>query len=226
MRSLFLLLFTLITFPFYAQKVEERIYHFDNYKVMSVKNNYNRYDYKEIRIQSSVDTSYYIRIIYNPKFKAYNCAYLLDRNRKENLKFKVDFNFKQIQDLSNLKNPTYEKYYDHYDVKYTQYNPSIEKIEYKVDAVKNTTIVYLKRYDNNNFKKIIHEENYLFEKNDQIVCNDSYSIKNYLKNSHNLNIDKDQHLKKISEIFYGDIGMETIYQEIKDVSCDFKLLLK
>lgn len=223
MRSLFLLLFTLITFPFYAQKVEERNYHFDNYKVITIKNHFNKNDFKVIRFHNSKDSTYTLQLVYNVRNQDFKYVRIEDSKNKESIIFDFYFNFKDISDLSKLIKPVLTKYNDNYIDKVTQFNPSIEKIEYEVDTTKNSTIVHLTRFDDNSFKKIINEEYYFFEKDDKINCTDSYSVKKYLQDAHNLTIDKEQHLKKKYRLYNGKIGRQEEYQEIINIDYNFNV---
>lgn len=200
----------------------ERNYHFDNYKIISYKNFRYKYDYKYFSFKNSKDSTYNLEIGYSDNNKRKSC-FLRDWERKELIRFDIDFVFMNKDDLAKLKNPAFVKIPSKTS-NYSVFNKRYEKIEFEKDSINNKTIVHLIRFKDGSLKKILHDEYYFFGINKEINSKDLYSMKNYFNNSYNIGIPQDEDLEKILRLKDGKIESQTDY--IKIVNIDYNPNLK
>ena len=191
-------------------------YHFDNYVVSNVKNYKSGYTDKLIEIFNHKDSTYTLQIQYkNNKRKALLFDY---KNKKINL-FIMDFDFKRLSSIKKLDNP------------FQKYNPNLtnkkdvqgkEIVEFENDTIKNTKIVHLTNYKDEDKSLILNEYYYFFSLKKEMNFDESVNLKLKLIKKFNIEFKDDENLYRILSLKDGKIMVDTEFLSYVNEEVDFK----
>ena len=218
-RILFLVLTFLVTNLTFSQDLN-RNYYFDFITITDTKDYTNGFNGKNIHFINQKDSTYSLYMRLNNSYKEVT---LNDKERKQSIKFDIDFEYKSVEDLNKLSN---SKLYTVVNYsKRKKHKNYVEDFEFERDSISNITIVHLTSYKNKKRKKIINEHYYFFGLNDNYDLDKPNSIKNYVLEKYNLKIADNKHLDKTIHLKNGKISRETnnIYTKLIDFNFEFKI---
>ena len=145
---------------------------------------------------------------------------LYDFKKKEVVEFSIDNVTFKMNDLANLKQPKLVDYFFHKHEKKID-NKNVEKVEFERDTILNKTLVHLIRYKNKKFKKIIHEDYFIFQKKqDSEFKRINQDVKDLIT-AHNVNLNKGESLTKTLCLNDGKISLDIEYLESKNIDYNF-----
>jgi hypothetical protein len=195
-------------------------YYFNYSSVSEYKIYQNQFNGKLIDFRNTKDSTYYLQIAINGSKKE---AIIADYKNKLIIKFDVNFEYQNSNDLKKLSN---SKLYTVVNFgKNIKYKKAVEFIEYEKDSITNKTIVHITRFANKKRKKIISELYCFFENMENVSSNHKKSIKNYLIDKHNIILKESENLTKVLCLKEGKIESESHFLEIKseDVNFEFSI---
>ncbi|MCF6130243.1 hypothetical protein L1S35_11210 [Flavobacterium sp. AS60] len=194
-------------------------YYFDSMTVQQISDYKNNFDDEFIFLRNSKDSTYSLTVRIGKIKKE---ASLIDDKKKWLVRFDIDFDYQQLEDLNKLTN----------NMLYTNFRPRrrgkvyknfVEDFKFEKDTINNETIVHLKRFKNKKKKKIIWDHYYFFGKRNNVYDTKKNSIKNYLNAKYNLDLNT-FNLEKVYHLEDGKLAIKT--EEIKQESIDFNFSFK
>lgn len=194
-------------------------YYFDNMTVEQISDYKNNFDDKFIFLRNSKDSTYVLTVRIGKIKKE---ASLLDDRKKWLVRFDIDFDYQQIEDLNKLTNSMlYAGLQPHRNRVYKNF---VEDFKFEKDTINNETIVHLKRFKNKKRKKIISDHYYFFGKKSYAFNIKKNPIKNYLIATYNLDLNGFD-LEKIYCLEDGKLASKTedIFKESIDFNFSFKI---
>lgn len=179
----------------------------------------NNFDDKFIFLRNSKDSTYILTVRIG---KIKNEASLSDDRKKWLVRFDIDSDYQQIEDLNKVTNNMF--YTDVQPKRKSKvYKNFVEDYKFEKDTINNETIVHLKRYKNCKRKKTIFDHYYFFGKKSKLYNTEKNSIKNYLITKYNLDLSA-FNLEKIYHLEDGKLAVKT--EEINKDSIDFNFNFK
>ena len=196
---------------------DKKSYYFNYSSISEYKNYPTQFNGKLINFRNTKDSTYYLQIGINGSKKE---AIITDYKNKLIIKFDVNFEYQNSDDLKKLSN---SKLYTvvHFE-KNKQYKKAVEEIEYEKDSITNNTIVHITRFANNKRKKIIGEHYYFFGNIENSGSIHKKSIKNYIIDKYNIVLKENENLTKILSLKEGKIESESIFLDIKSEDINFE----
>lgn len=220
MKRYLLLLFIFIQSFAFSQN-EKVSYHFDFMAMNNFKDYKQDKKGKQIYLYNSKDTTYFLSILYldNSKY-----ALITDYKKKHIIKFDVNFNYENIEDLNKLSNV--RLYKEVFFEKSKKYKNSVETFEFEKDSTnQNNVIVHLTKFKNKKKKKIIEEHYYFYGKTDYPDIISKESLKNKLVEKYDIEIIKNLNLYKILHLDDGKLSIDTEVLETKIIDFNFQFTI-
>ena len=214
-KNFIVICFVLSELVTFSQKRKES-YYFDCVTYSKLKSYVHNLDRNDISFTNSKDSTYRLSLCYDKKL---NYAILCDYKKKQLVKFDLNFDYKNINDLINLRN---SKLYTNVIIEKPKYKNCVKEFSLEKDSVNNKNIVRLIYYKNKKKKKIVSENYYFFSSNKKNQNFYNEKLKNYILKICNLNELKDLFLEKILIIFNGKIESESEYIESNTIDYLFK----
>lgn len=210
----FIIIFSLVT-----QAQNKDNYYFDFVSKISIKNNSTGINEVKYVFSNSNDSTYNLELKY---FSKYKIALLNDNNKNTTIEFKLDFDYKSINDLEKLINPNYNKK----EKKLNQgkrFLNYFEEIEYENDSLNNQIIVHITQFKNKKKKDILNDHYYFFSQKKELINFKQSDILNYLIYKKQLELLKGYHFEKSMCLIDGKINSEFETYFIEKIDYNLKL---
>lgn len=183
------------------------------------RNDYkNNFDGKLIFLSNSNDSTYIMAVKIGKSLKE---ATISDHKKRWLIKFEMDFEYQHIEDLNQLSNS--RLYTGLRSVRRKSNKNAVEDFKFERDTINNETIVHIKRFKNSKRKKTIFDHYYFFGKKSNVYDAKKNSIKNYLIDKYNLDLNA-FNLEKVYHLEDGKLAMKS--EDIQNESIDFNFNFK